>query len=133
MSRAININRQGEEIDLKVCRYRIYILGGWGVSLSKFSISFKHKETNDITKSERAFWQVQAYAFRKRAKRIFIIDVHEEGKYEIIFRNPETVTVMESNLRIGSFFSNPISKDDLEVLITEKLGITFGLMIYELK
>jgi hypothetical protein len=46
MSKPININKPGEEINLKARRFRIYILGGFGVSLGRFSISFKHKKTN---------------------------------------------------------------------------------------
>jgi hypothetical protein len=48
MSKPININKPGEENNLKARRFRIYILGGFGVSLGRFSISFKHKKTNYI-------------------------------------------------------------------------------------
>ena len=98
MTRPININKKKEEIDLKARRYRIYVLGGFGVNLGEFSIFFKHKETNEITECQKAFWSVQAYAFGKRAKRIFIVDIPKEGQFEVIFNNPETLKVNHSNL-----------------------------------
>lgn len=122
MSRPININKQGEEIDLKARKYRIYVLGGFGVNLGKFSISFKHKETNEIAKCEKAFWPVQSYAFEKRAKRILIVDIPEEGQYEVLFSNPETLKVKRSNLLISSLFTSNLATEQIEIVITEKLG-----------
>ena len=123
MSRIINISTQSEEIDLELGRYRIFVLGGFGVNLGKFSISFRNKATSEITKSEKAFWPVQTFAFGKRAKRIFIVDISEAGKYEVLFNKPEALKVKPSNLPISSFFSDFLSTDKIEIVITKKLGI----------
>lgn len=123
MERLININDNGKEILLKVSRYRIYVLGGFGVSLGQFSIFFKDKETDRVIKCKKSFWPVQAYAFGKRAKRIFIVDIPEEGLFEVFFKNPETLKVKHSNLPISSMFRKPLTSNQIEVLITEKLGV----------
>ena len=123
MNKPININNVREEIYLKACRYRIYVLGGFWVNLGQFSISFKHKETSEITKCKKAFWPVQAYAFGRRAKRIFIVDIPKEGQFEILFNNPETLRVKHSNLPISSFFRKSLTSDQIDILITEKLGV----------
>jgi hypothetical protein len=65
---------------------------------------------------------VQAYAFGRRARRIFIVDIQKEGQYEILFKNPETLTVKHSNLPLVSMMRSPIANEQLEILITEKLG-----------
>jgi hypothetical protein len=65
---------------------------------------------------------VQAYAFGRRARRIFIVDIQKEGQYEILFKNPETLTVKHSNLPLVSMMRSPIAHEQLEILITEKLG-----------
>ena len=122
MSELININSQGEKINLQERRYRIYMLGGFSVKLGQFSISIRHKITNKIITSKKAFWPVQAYAFGKRAKRILILDVTESGEYEVIFNNPKSVKVKKSNLLILSLIYSFISTDKLEVIITKKLG-----------
>ncbi len=123
MNRPININAQGEEIELKARRYGIYVLGGWGVNLGEFSISFRHIGSNEIVTCKRAFWPVQAYAFGKRAKRIFVADIPDEGKYEVLFNKPETIKVKRSNLPIFSLFINPLTTDRIEIAITENLGV----------
>lgn len=123
VTRLININNKQEEIELKARRYRIYVLGGFFVNLGEFSISFKHKETNEITECQKAFWPVQTYAFGKKAKRIFIVDIPKEGQFEVIFNNPETLKVNKSNLIINSLFKKPLINNQIEILITEKLGV----------
>jgi hypothetical protein len=65
---------------------------------------------------------VQAYAFGRRARRIFIVDIQKEGQYEILFKNPETLTVKHSNLPLVSMMRSQIANEALEILITEKLG-----------
>ncbi|MDT8413091.1 MAG: hypothetical protein RQ875_11545 [Vicingaceae bacterium] len=107
VTRLININNKQEEIELKARRYRIYVLGGIFVNLGEFSISFKHKETNEITECQKAFWPVQTYAFGKKAKRIFIVDIPKEGQFEVIFNNPETLKVNKSNLIISRTLKIP--------------------------
>ena len=98
MGRPININSTEEIIDLKASRYRIYSLGGFGVNLNQFSISLKNIATDESIKCKTACWPVQAYAFGKRAKRILIVDIPEEGRYEVLFDNPETLRIKHSKL-----------------------------------
>lgn len=123
MSNLVNITSKGKTISLEARRYRIYILGGWGINLGDFSISLEQKETNRIIKCERAFWPVQAFAHGKRARRIFVLDIKESGQYEVIFDNSETLKVKRSNLPISSRFDRLKQADQLEVLFTEKLGV----------
>lgn len=123
MEKPININSKGEIVDLKASRYRIYLLGGFGVNLNRFSISLKHTETSESIKCKQAFWPVQAFAFGKRATRILIVDIPKEGRYEILFDNPETIKLKQSNLPISSMFRKPLATDKIEILITEKLGV----------
>lgn len=123
MGKPININSTEEIVDLKASRYRIYSLGGFGVNLNQFSISLKHIATDESIKCKKAFWPVQTYTFRKRAKRILIVDIPEEGRYEVLFDNPETLEIKHSNLPISSMFRKPLATDKIEILITEKLGV----------
>ena len=123
VSRPININSKGEIILLKARRYRIYVIGGFSVELGHFAVSLKHQDTRQVIKCTKAFWPVQAFAFGKRAKRIFVVDVPYDGKYELIFDHPETVIVRRSNLFIRSFWNQPINREQLEIIITEKLGV----------
>lgn len=123
MGKPININSKGEIVDLKAAKYKIYSLGGFGVNLNQFSISLKHTETSESIKCKQAFWPVQAFAFGKRAKRILIVDIPKEGRYEVLFHNPETLRIKHSNLPISSMFGRPLATDKIEILITEKLGI----------
>lgn len=122
MKRTININSHGEEIELEALKYKIYILGGWGVNLGKFSISFKKVATEEIFKCEKAYWPIQTYAFEKKARRIFVMNVQEAGTYEILFNNPQSLKVKQSTSLIPSLFSSALSTKDLEIIISEKLG-----------
>jgi len=115
MKKTININSIGEQIDLEVGKYRIDILGGWGVKLGEFSISIKDIETQDVIKCERTFLPIQSFVFGKRAKRIFIIDVPKSARYEVMFENSKSIKVKRSNLPISSMFTNPLSNEELEI------------------
>lgn len=121
--RPININSKGEIVNLKASRYRIYAIGGFGANLNQFSISLKHTETSTSIICKKAFWPVQAFAFGKRAKRILIVDIPKEGNYEVLFDNPETLRIKHSNLPVSSMFRKPLTNDQIEILITEKLGV----------
>ena len=122
MNRPININSNGEEVNLLAKRYRIYVLGGWGIDLGSFSISFKDEKTGEISRCKRAIFPVQAFSHRKRAKRIFVVDIPRQSNYEVVFENPESLIVKKSNLLISSLFTKPISNKTIEILITERLG-----------
>ncbi|NEN23683.1 hypothetical protein G3O08_09235 [Cryomorpha ignava] len=127
MSRPLNLNSQGEVVNLKEGRYGVYILGGFGISLGHFSISLKHIGKNEEIKSVKAFWPVQTFVNGERAKKIFIINVIKSGQYEVIFHNPKTVEVKSSNLLTSSFFNSPLLNDNLEVIFTKKL-VPFGFV-----
>lgn len=114
----ININEIGSEIYLKVGRYEIYILGGYGVKLNQFTISIRNKESKKLIDCEKAFWRIQKHKFSKRAIRFFVVDVSIEGNYEIIFKNPKSLKLKTSNLPISSLFDAPLSTDNIEVYLT---------------
>ncbi len=117
----LNINSKNEVFELKPRRYRIYALGGFQVNLGRFSIIFKNLETEEVIYVQKAFWPVQSFTHGKRAKRIFIVDIETEGKYEITFSNQESLTIKPSNLFLRSFFEKPLETKNIEILITEKL------------
>lgn len=119
MNRPININSKGEEISLFARKYKIYVLGGWGVELGNFSILFKDKKTHEMIKCKRAIYPVQAFLNGKRAKRILVVDSPKQSNFEVIFENPESLKIKRSNLLISSFFTKPISNEKIEVLIIE--------------
>ncbi len=131
----IKINSQKELIDLKASRYRVYVLGGFGVKLGQFSISLKHMESGEVVKCEKAFWPVQVslvldqvYAFGKRAKRILKVDILKEGQYEVLFGFPETLRIKRSNLLFSSLFAKPLTTENIEILITEKGSVDHALL-----
>jgi len=132
VNKPINLNNKGEIVELKAHRYRIYVLGGFGVNIGQSSIDFKHKETSEITKCKKSFWPVQTYAFEKRAKRIFIADIPKKGLYEVVLNKPETIRVQSSNLSIISLFKKPLNNSKVEILITEKLD-SFPILNKNLK
>ncbi len=119
MNKPINILEKEVEINLKSRRYKIYVLGGFGVEVGDFSISLKNKETNEQITCKKAFWPVRTYEFNIRAKRVFIIDVPKEGKYEVLFLNSHSLKVKHSNLPIYSFFSYPLKASEIQVLFLE--------------
>jgi len=115
MKKPININSIGEQIDLKAGKYRIDILGGWGVKLGEFSVLIKDIDTQEMIKCKRTFLPVQSFAFGKRAKRIFVISVPKSARYEVVFKNQESLKVKHSNLPISSLRTNPLSNEGLEI------------------
>ncbi|WP_445710060.1 hypothetical protein [Flavobacterium sp.] len=116
MNKPISILQNEVELFFKARRYRVYVLGGFGVEIGDFSIVLKNKETNQQIACKKASWPVQTYEFNKRAKRVFIIDVPKEGNYEVVFLNPYSLKVKHNNLPISSFFSYPIETTKIEVL-----------------
>lgn len=86
-----------------------------------FSISLRHKQTNEIIESKKAFWAVQTFAFGQRAKRILTIDIPREGSYEVLFKHPEALKVKYSNLLFSD--KTPLPTDSIKVVITEKFGV----------
>lgn len=123
MSRLININSQNEEINLEAGTYRIFLLGGFGISLNNFSISLINIKSKEIIESKKAFWRVQTYVNGKRAKKINIININNSGQYKIVFNNPKSLKVKKSNLRLNYFSNETLSSENLEIIITQKNGL----------
>ena len=118
MTNPINIHNHGGRVNLKPGKYRIDVLGGWGVKLGNFSIALRHNETQQIINAKRAFWPGQSFAFNKRAKKIFVINIPSAGVYVVEFKNPESIKVNRSNLFISSLFEEPIPNENLEIYIS---------------
>ena len=117
MEQIINIRDNGHEIDLEIGKYKIDVLGGWGVKLGQFSISFKHSVTGQIVNCERSFWPVQSLAFGKRAKRVFVVHIDEPGTYKIDFEEPDTLEIKETNLFFSGFFKEALPNDKISIYI----------------
>ena len=47
---------------------------------------------------------------------MFIIDIPENGAYEVHFLNPQSLRVKHDNLPLFSFFSYPIKTSSIQVL-----------------
>ncbi len=120
----ININRKGEVVGLQSKRYWVYLLGGWGINIGGFMLRLKNVANGETVECKKAFFRVQAYAYNRRAKRIFKFDIKQPGDYEVIFVNANTLQVKRSNLPIFSSFIKPTSNIKLKVLITEKTGFS---------
>jgi len=113
----INIHNNGHEVDLEVRKYKIDVLGGWGVKIGQFSISFKHNLTGQIVDCERSFWPIQSFAFGKRAKRIFVAQIFEPGTYTVEFRQPASLAIKETNLFFTGLFQDPIPNEKISIYI----------------
>ena len=119
----ININEVGQLIYLQSKTYQVFLLGGWGVKLGDFMLHLKHVSTGEIQMGKKVSIPTQTYACKRRAKRIFTVDIKETGQYEIAFRNTDTLEVKRSNLLISSSFMSSIPNSELQILLTEKTGI----------
>lgn len=117
MEQIVNIHNNGCEINLKARKYKIDVLGGWGVKLGQFSILLRHNLTGKIVECERTFWPLQSYAFEKRAKRIFIANISVPGIYKIEFNQPETIEIKETNLFFRGYFQKPIPNNEISIYI----------------
>jgi hypothetical protein len=117
MGHVINIHNNGQEIDLEGGKYKIDVLGGWGVDLGLFSISFRHAQSGLTINCKRSFWPIKSLVFDKRAKRIFSVDIVESGAYRIEFTNAATLRVKETNLFFTGLFQDPIPNDKICIFI----------------
>ena len=117
MEQRVNIHNNEHEIDFEAGKYKIDVLGGWGVKLGEFSISFKHTLTGQTVYCDRSRWPVQSFAFGKRARRIFVAHIAEPGIYKVEFEQPETLEIKETNLFFSGFFQEPIPNDKISVYI----------------
>lgn len=113
----ININNTREEIELREGRYNIDILGGWGVRLRQFAISLTHVDTGQNVECKRSLWPVQTFAFGKKTKRIFTIDVATSGVYRAKFGNVESLEVKDSGLFFSGLFQDAIPNEEISIYI----------------
>jgi hypothetical protein len=123
MSKIININSKNQEINLKVGTYKIFLLGGFGITLNNFSISLINNKSNEKIESKKAFWPVQTFVNGKRAKKILTININNSGQYKIVFNNPESIIVKKSNLKFNIFSNETLLNENLEIIITLKIGL----------
>ena len=119
MKKVVNIYNSGELTDFKQGKYKIDILGGWGVSLRGFSILLKNTQTDKLVKCKKAFWPLQSYAFKKKSRRIFTLEISESGTYAIEFENPDDIQLKKTNLFFCSGFQDTIPNSDISVYIRE--------------
>jgi hypothetical protein len=117
MGHVINIHSSGQKIDLAIGKYKIDVLGGWGVRLGQFSISLIHDRSGEIVVCDRPLLSVQSFAFDKRAKRIFVASILAEGIYRIEFRNPKTIKIKPTNLFFSSIFQSTLPTETISIYI----------------
>jgi hypothetical protein len=117
MEYVINIHSRGQEINLTSGKYNVDILGGWGIDLGQFAGMLINRQSAEVITCKRTFWRVQSFAFKKRAKRIFSIDISQDGTYKVEFMNSKTLRVKEYNLFITSFFEEPVPNEKIDVYI----------------
>jgi hypothetical protein len=117
MKAIVSIDNNDTQIELKARKYKILLLGGWGVTLGNFSISFRHIKTGEIIECRKTLLPVQSYNGGIRAKRIFSITIDTAGTYAVEFTNQHTLKVKKSNLFITSLFEDFIPTKDLRVCI----------------
>ena len=113
----ININSIGEQIGLGEGKYKINLIGGWGIELNEFSLAFKNIQTQELLIANRSFWPVQSYQENRRTRRIMIVNINQEGLYEVIFTNSDKLIVRWSPLRMHRLWADPVSNERLEIQI----------------
>lgn len=123
MIKPINIYSKDKVVNLQQRRYRIYALGGWGAKVNDFRIIFINTSTNETFESTKAFWPLQTHSYNRRAKRILIVDILQEGIYKVIFQSPESIELKWSNLFLINRIHSKIPNNEIDVLITTKLGV----------
>lgn len=117
METIINIDNNNTQIELKAKEYNVSILGGWGVSLGNFSISFRHIKTGEKIECKRTLMPIQTFNGGIRTKRIFSVTIDNAGTYAVEFKNQQTLKVKESNLLIKSLFEGFIPTKDIKICI----------------
>ncbi len=117
MEQVINIHNKGIEIEFEVGKYKIDVLGGWGVNLGQFSIALKHKLNGQMAECERSFWRIQSVVHGKRAKRIFEVQISLPGIYELAFSEPTTLQVKETNLFFSRLLQKPLPNETICIYI----------------
>ena len=113
-----NIHKKNQEVYLTTGIYGIRVLGGWGVRVNDFSILLKKKKSDIVIEPKKTNWRVQSYEFRKRAKKIMVLDVPKSGNYSIEFLNPENLEVRRSGLFMMRLYGDKkLPNESLEICI----------------
>ncbi|WP_077405344.1 hypothetical protein [Cellulophaga omnivescoria] len=113
----ISIYDSNKAIELPVGIYSIKVLGGWSVSVGKFSIELKNKENGKVITPKVTNWRIQSYEFGERAKKIMSLDIPKRGVYFIEFKNQKDLKVRPSNLLITRLFEKEIPSEQLRIWI----------------
>ena len=117
MNSPINIYSSNTKIELPVGIYSVKVLGGWGVEVGNFSFDLKNIDNGEIIKPRGTQWRVQSFAFKKRAKKIFTLDIGKRGNFVIEFKNQNDLKVRRSNLFLTRLFENELPNENLEICI----------------
>lgn len=117
MNLPINIHNSNVIIELPYGIYSVKVLGGFGIEVGNFSFQLKNIVNGDIVKPKETQWRVQSYMFKKRAKKIFTIDIQKGGKFVVEFTNQNDLKVRKSNLFLSRLYDKQISNKDLEIYI----------------
>ena len=115
----VNINSTGRQISLAKGKHTIDLVGGWSVKLNGFSITLKNIKTKETIESTTSYWPVQSFYNGIKCKRILNIQIEENGLYEIVFTNADKLIVRRSSLFMHRLFADPVSNENLEILIEE--------------
>lgn len=117
MSSPISIHKSNQTVQLSMGTYSVKVLGGWGVKVGNFTFELRNLKNNRIIQPKGTQWRIQSFAFKKRAKKIFSVDIPEKGEYSIKFKNLNELKVRRSNLFMTKLFDKPIPNKDLEICI----------------
>ena len=122
MSVIVNITNPEDKLLLKAGRYHVLLVGGWKIELGSFSFSVKNTRTGTIYTPDVAFVKVQAFVAGKKSKRIFTLEVPDNGIYSVHYENIDTLLIKPSNLIIGSLLENSVRLNEVQLYFTEKSG-----------
>ena len=113
----INIHNSGTIIELPVGIYKVNVLGGWGVTVGKFSFTLTNLSNGKTIKPKGTIWRLQYYSFNKRAKKIFSLDIPERAEYRIDFENKKNLEVSRSNLFLFQMLEKDVPNENIEICI----------------
>jgi hypothetical protein len=115
--RPCNIHKPNQKVYLTTGIYGLRVIGGWSVRVRDFSVSLRIENTNITIEPKKTIWRVQDWGFKKRTKKIMIIDVQQTGNYTITFKNPKSLRVKRTNLFFHSLFEKELPNESLEICI----------------
>lgn len=117
MKEPINIHDNHQEIYLSTGIYSVRVLGGWSIKLNDFSIFFEMIGNVIVVKPTSVTFKFQSYLFKKRAKKVFSLDIEKSRVYRVKFENQKSLQVRRSNLFLNQFFEKEIPNENIEIFI----------------